>query len=127
MTGQKTILIADDQAGQRAVLDMLLSLDGYLVIAKEDGREALEYLKENTPSLVILDVNMPHVNGIEICARIKRISRFNTVPVIILTSAKDENTLTSAKMAKADMVISKPLEGKDFRATVKELLDKAQA
>lgn len=127
MTGQKTILIADDQAGQRAVLDMLLSLDGYLVIAKEDGREAIEYLKENTPSLVILDVNMPHVNGIEICARIKRISRFNTVPVIILTSAKDENTLTSAKMAKADMVISKPLEGKDFRATVKELLDKAQA
>lgn len=127
MTSQKTILIADDQAGQRAVLDMLLSLDGYLVVAKEDGRETLEYLKENTPSLVILDVNMPHVNGIEICARIKRISRFNTVPVIILTSAKDENTLTSAKMAKADMVISKPLEGKDFRATVKELLDKAQA
>ena len=117
-----TILIADDQAGQRAVLDMLLTLDGYEVVAKEDGRETLEYLQDHTPGLIILDINMPHMNGIEICTRIKRIKRLNNVPVVILTGLKDEKILTEARLAKADRVIHKPLEGKDFREVVKDLL-----
>lgn len=117
-----TILVADDQAGQRAVLDMLLTLDGYEIVAREDGRETLEYLQTHTPSLIILDVSMPFVSGIEICSRVKAISRLKKVPVIILTAAKEERTLTEAKLAKADLVMSKPLEGKNFRKSVKDLL-----
>ena len=104
-----TILVADDQAGQRAVLDMLLTLDGYEVVATEDGREALRYLQTHTPSLIILDVNMPFIGGIEICSRVKSISRLKNVPVIILTAAKEERVLTEAKLAKADLVMNKPL------------------
>jgi len=117
-----TILIADDENGQRVVLDMLLTLDGYDVVAKEDGRETLEYLQDNTPDLIILDINMPQVDGVEVCNRIKRIRRFKDVPVIILTALKDKRILTEARLAKADRVIQKPLEGKDFRELIKDLL-----
>lgn len=117
-----TILIADDENGQRVVLDMLLTLDGYNVVAKEDGRETLEYLQENTPDLIILDINMPQVSGIEVCNRIKRIRRFKDTPVIILTGLKDKRILTEARLARADRVIQKPLEGKDFRELIKDLL-----
>lgn len=127
MSDAKTILIADDLQGQRLVLDMLLSADGYRVEAVEDGREALEYLKHHTPDLAILDVNMPHVSGIDVCHRMKRVPRLKDVPVIILTVLKDERTQEEARLARADRVVLKPLEGKDFRATVRDLLERGEA
>ncbi len=127
MADPPTILIAEDQEGQRVLLDMLLSLEGYELHMVEDGREALEYLKDNTPNLTILDVNMPHVNGIEVCERMRKNSRLREVPVIILTVLKDEHTATMARLVKADALVVKPLGGKDFRGMVRELLDKDTA
>lgn len=117
-----TILIADDDEGHQKVLDMLLTLDGHDVVTVNDGKEALEYLKEHTPDLVILDVHMPRVDGIDVCQRMRQVTRLKKVPVIILTALRDEKTQTLAKMAKADLVVPKPLEGKDFRATVTRLI-----
>ena len=119
--------MADDAEGQRMVLDMLLSADGHTVDAVEDGRAALDYLKQTTPDLVILDVAMPFVTGIDICHRMKRIPRLKDVPVIILTVLKDERTREMARVARADAIILKPLEGKDFRAKVRELLAAARS
>ncbi len=119
---QASILVADDAEGQRLVLEMLLSVDGYDVVTVGDGKEALEYLKEHTPDLAILDVRMPHMSGLDVCHRMKRIPRLKDVPVLILTALRDEETMTHARMAHADSVVFKPLEGKDFRATVRELL-----
>ena len=122
-----TILVADDSAGQRAVVDMLLTVDGYRVVTVGDGREALDWLSKNTPQLAVLDVRMPHLDGIEICRRIKKVSRLHTVPVIVLTGMRDEATTVAAKAAGADAVVLKPLEGKDFRSTVRALVDRAAA
>ena len=116
------ILVADDIEGQRLVLEMLLSSDGHVVDTVEDGRAALDYLKTTTPDLAILDVAMPFVSGIDICHRMKRIPRLKDVPVIILTALKDERTREMARVARADAIVTKPLEGKDFRATVRDLL-----
>lgn len=114
--------MADDAQGQRLLLDMLLTADGHTVDAVEDGRAALDYLKETTPDLVILDVSMPHLSGIDVCHRLKRIPRLQHVPVVILTALSDERTQEMARFAHADAIVTKPLEGKDFRATVRELL-----
>lgn len=122
-----TLLIADDQAGQRAVLEMLLSLEGYELVTVEDGREALEWLKENTPDLAILDVNMPHVDGLDICRRMKGVTRLRSVPIMILTALRDDATMAAAEDAAADMVVRKPLEGKDFRQHVQRLLHDGRA
>lgn len=121
-TGKATILVADDIEGQRLLLEMLLSVDGYEIKTVSDGKEALEYLRDHTPDLAILDVKMPHVSGLQVCDRMKRIPRLRGVPVIVLTALRDEQTATEARMAQADRVVFKPLEGKDFRATVRELL-----
>lgn len=120
------ILVADDIAGQRLVLEMLLSVEGYDVHMVEDGAEALAYLKENSPDLAIIDVRMPNVDGIEVCARMKRVSRLKEVPVIVLTALKDATTYEAARNAGADAIIHKPLEGKDFRKTVKDLMQRAR-
>jgi CheY-like chemotaxis protein len=120
----RTILVADDQEGQLAVIDMLLSLDGYRTVAVADGREALAWLKTHTPDLAILDVKMPHVDGLDVCYRMKSVSRLQAVPVVILTAMRDTATLEGARAAGADAVVRKPLSGKDFRATVRELLER---
>ena len=117
-----TILVADDNAGQRNILDLVLSADGYHVDAVEDGREALTYLKTHTPDLIILDVLMPHFNGLEVCSRLKRVPRLKHVPVIILTALQDDETLATADMARADKVLVKPLAGKDLRSVVYDLV-----
>lgn len=119
-----SILVAEDLAGQRMVLDMLLSVEGYDVHLVEDGAEALEYLKEHTPDLAILDVRMPRLGGLEVCARMKRVSRLKDVPVLILTAMKDAATLEASRLVAADGILYKPLEGKDFRETIKSLLEK---
>lgn len=121
------ILVADDDDAHRSLLDMILSLDGHEIVAVRDGREALEYLKDHTPDLAILDVNMPQVDGIDVCGRMRRVTRLRTVPVIILTAMRDETTQTLARMAQADRVVAKPLEGKDFRAMVRELVAEGRA
>jgi len=120
-----TILVAEDLAGQRMILDMLLTVDGYDVQLVEDGVQALNYLKEHTPDLAILDVKMPNLDGIEVCRRMKKVTRLKGVPVIILTAMRDEATLQAARLAGADEIIVKPLEGKDFRDQVRRLLERA--
>lgn len=107
------------------VLDMLLSLDGYDVHLVADGLEALEYLKNNTPDLAILDVKMPQVSGIEVCMRMKRITRLRNVPVVMLTALRDDATRDAVHAAQADALVYKPLEGKDFRESVKSLLQQS--
>jgi CheY-like chemotaxis protein len=119
---QRTVLVADDQAGQRAVIDMLLSLDGLTTVTVSDGREALDWLKAHTPDLAVLDIKMPHVDGLDVCYRMKSIRRLQAVPVVILTAMRDEATLENARAVGADAIVHKPLEGKDFRATIGRFL-----
>lgn len=115
-----TILIAEDDEGQRRLLEMLLY--DYQLTLVNDGREALTYLQGHTPSLMILDVAMPYVSGIDICDRARRIKRLKDVPIVILTVLNDDRTHTAARMAGANAVVTKPLTGKDFRITVQKLL-----
>ncbi len=101
---------------------MLVSVDGHEVVRVNDGREALEWLKDNTPDLAILDVAMPRLSGIEVCDRMKRVARLKDVPVMILTGLRDANTRDMARHAKADALVLEPLEGKDFRALVRRMM-----
>lgn len=116
------ILVADDDPGQRALLEMLLAADGHAVTAVADGRAALIHLKYHTPDLVVLDAAMPEVSGLEVCERLRQVSRLKAVPVLILTEPKNEPLKARAGAAGANAVVSKPLTGKDIRALVRGLL-----
>jgi len=121
---RKTIVAADDQEGQRRLLDLMLSVD-YDLVLLEDGREVLDYLRQHrAPDLIILDVEMPHVNGLDVCSRIKQVGRLKEIPVMILTSKDDYETRILAEMSKADRLIYKPLSGKGFSKIVSQMLEK---
>jgi DNA-binding response OmpR family regulator len=121
-----TVLIADDSESIRSLLEMILSAEGHTVVQVGDGREALAYLKDNTPDLLILDVTMPFIDGIEICGRVKRISRLKASPVIILTAHTDDDSKKRALQAGADAFVNKPLAGKNLRQTINEMLEKRE-
>lgn len=122
-----TILVADDEPAVRNLLEMVLGADGHTIVTVADGKEALAYLKDNTPDLIVLDVNMPFLTGIDVCSRIKRIKRFQYTPVVILTAMSDQRTRDEARGVKVDLFVNKPLTGKNFRKTVQDLLEEWRA
>ena len=102
--------------------DMLLASEGYEVAMVEDGKAALEWLKDHTPALAILDVAMPQLNGLEVAERMRRIGRLKDTKIVVLTALRDAQTRERARMAKVDAMVMKPLEGKDFRDLIKRVL-----
>lgn len=117
-----TILIADDEVGHRKVLELVLSAHNYEVLAAEDGHEALTFLQARTPDALVLDVHMPHMTGIEVCRRLRRVARLRDVPVIVLTSATDPAVKAEALAAGVDLVLEKPITGKDIPGEIARLI-----
>ena len=120
-TIRPTVLVVDDEASIRQFLEVILSAD-FDVTSLPDGRAAADYLKLKTPDLIILDVNMPHVGGLDLCGKLKRMIRFEHTPIIILTANQDERTKDHAKLSKADVFVTKPLSGKSFLELVRRLV-----
>ena len=123
MSGTSTILIADDSAAQRKLLE--LTLKDYTVLVAEDGAEALGYLETHTPELIVLDVDMPFATGVEVCERVKQDPAHEHVPVIIVTSMRDERTRQAAQEAGATLFLNKPLARGPFLEEVARLLTPA--
>jgi CheY-like chemotaxis protein len=117
-----TILVADADDGTRRVLDMILSSEGHQVIEAANGRNALMYLQGSTPDLIIMDIQFPDMDGLELCYRVKRVSRLKHIPILVLTSVQDEQVKHNAQLGGAAVVMSKPLSGKGIRGTVSRLL-----
>lgn len=117
---RKTILVADDSAAQRRFLEILLTAAGYRVVTMEDGLEVITYLAEHHPDLIILDVNMPYMNGFEVCEVCK--ARLAHTPVIVLTSLDDAATRQMAEQVRADAFVTKPLLGNGLRRLIDQML-----
>ncbi|QBY08847.1 response regulator [Deinococcus metallilatus] len=122
-----TILVADDEPAIRTMLEVILSADGHEIVTVPDGRAALEYLRDHTPDAMLLDVQMPQMDGFEICSRVKRIKRLRRVAVLLLTGFDDDRTRDQAKLVGADDLVYKPLSGKNLRGRVKQLIEARRA
>ena len=122
-----TILVADDEPAIRTMLEVILSADGHEIVAVPDGKATLDYLREHTPDAMLLDVQMPQMNGFEICSRVKRIKRLRHCPVMLMTANADDHTRDHAKLVGADDIIYKPLSGKNLRGRVNTLIEARRA
>lgn len=125
MAGQK-VLVAEDNADSRElVCDILLSL-GYEPLMAENGRIALDRVFEDEPDLVILDINMPEMDGFEVCAAIKRHPATAQIPVILLTAQSDVDSRVTGLGLGADDYLPKPFHPKELIARINTRLRAAE-
>ncbi|MBF0361531.1 MAG: response regulator [Oligoflexia bacterium] len=121
----KKILITDDSETLRDQLrEMLERAEGeYVVIEGYDGQNGLDVLKENPDtSLIILDYNMPRMNGLEMCAEVKKDERLKHIPIFMLTSEPDEELMRKGKSIGVIAWITKPFTESKLLAAIKKVL-----
>ena len=123
-TGKGNILVVDDEPQITRVLKTTLSSQGYGVRTASDGDEALLILKDWTPDLVITDLRMPNLGGLELCRQIRARSR---IPIIVLSVKGEERIKVEALDAGADDYVTKPFGVHELLARVRAALRRAAA
>jgi two-component system KDP operon response regulator KdpE len=116
------ILVVDDEAQITRVLKTTLSSQGYGIRSASDGEEALQLMKDWTPDLVVTDLRMPNMDGLELCRRIRTESH---IPIIVLSVKGEETIKVEALDAGADDYITKPFSINELLARVRAALRRA--
>ncbi len=116
------ILIVDDNETNRDILMTRLGLHGYELIQAVDGEEALASAREDLPDLILLDIMMPKVDGIEVCRRLKNDASLPFMPIILVTAKADSKDVVVGLEAGADEYLTKPIDQTSLVARVKSVL-----
>src|SRR5690625_4559061 len=119
MNEEQTILVVDDEERIRRLIRMYLERDNFAVDEAEDGEEALELALENDYSVILLDIMMPKMDGIEVCEKLRK--EKNT-PVIMLTAKGEESNRVQGFEVGADDYIVKPFSPREVVLRVKAIL-----
>jgi CheY-like chemotaxis protein len=107
---QKTILIVDDEENLIRLLEMNLRRYGYRILKAADGLEGLESAEENRPDLILSDVNMPHLDGFEMLARLKANEALADIPVVMLTARSRNQDIRHGVDTGALHYVTKPVD-----------------
>ena len=116
---KQKILVADDEASIRRILETRLKMVGYDVVTAEDGEEAVEVFNKENPDLVVLDVMMPKMDGYGVTREIRKVS---DIPIIILTALGDVSERITGLELGADDYVIKPFSPKELEARVRAVL-----
>jgi putative two-component system response regulator len=119
---QATILVVDDELAVRETLQDYLTAYDYRIVTAASAKAALEVLKRRTVDLILTDVHMRGMSGIELCARLKGDTRFQFTPVVLLTAHTDLEARVAGLAAGADDFFAKPVEFAELRTRVAVLL-----
>jgi DNA-binding response OmpR family regulator len=122
MPDSATILLVDDEESVQKLLTYPLERDGYRVVQARDGDEALARFDAESVDLVVLDVMLPKLDGLEVC---KRLRARSTVPIVMLTARDDELDKVVGLELGADDYITKPFSIREFRSRIRALLRRA--
>ncbi|OFW71672.1 MAG: DNA-binding response regulator [Actinobacteria bacterium RBG_16_68_12] len=122
MPNSSTILLVDDEDSIQTLLTYPLERDGYRVVQARDGEEALRRFADEDVDLVVLDVMLPRLDGLEVC---KRMRSGSSVPIIMLTARGEELDKVLGLELGADDYITKPFSIREFRSRVRALLRRA--
>lgn len=115
------ILVAEDESIVLSSLKFRLEKEGYEVIAVENGRDALEFMQNDTPDLIITDIMMPFVTGLELITHVRsNIER--RIPIVVISAVGLEDTVLEAFELGADDFITKPLSPNELLIRIKRLI-----
>lgn len=115
------ILVVDDNASVREVFTVMLSLHGFQVITAEDGLSGLKTAEAVMPDLIVTDIDMPKLDGIQMIAILRQRTEFMEVPILVISGCNQEKA-TSALMTGANQAVSKPVDFDSFIGLVSQLL-----
>ena len=117
-----TILVVDDEEDIRELVELNLRREGYHVLMCETGEQALDRASSKTPDVVILDLMLPGIDGLEVCRRLKANPKTRQVAVVMLTAKGEETDIVTGLELGADDYVTKPFSGKVLVARVRRLL-----
>ena len=123
-TDKPAILIVDDERIAREILEGHLISENYNLVLKASGFQTLEYIDKNPVDLVLLDVMMPHLDGVQVCRSIKSNEKTQHILVILITGFSDDELQERARDAGADGFLAKPIKGENLRLVVRSLLER---
>ena len=122
MDDKKKVLVVDDEAQIVRVLRHILNAHGYSVRTAEDGESAFDVFQEWQPDLILTDLQMPNVSGLEFCKKLRAVS---DVPIVILSVRNEEKVIVEALDAGADDYITKPFGTNELLARLRSMLRRA--
>jgi DNA-binding response OmpR family regulator len=122
---KQQVLVVDDEIGALTLIGIMLERGGFSVQKAKDARMALAALDEGTPDLIILDVMMPEIDGIELCQMIRQREDTRNIPVLILSARGDAESIMRGLEAGANDYLPKPILHHDLVSKVKLILDEA--
>jgi DNA-binding response OmpR family regulator len=117
-----TIVVADDSMTILAMTSSRLERAGYDIVTATRGDEALRLVQENHPRLVLLDVEMPGLDGVEVTRRIRADETLAGTLIVLLTSLSQESEIAAGMAAGADAYLTKPFSPQDLQAQVEKLI-----
>ena len=123
----KRILIVEDQEDNRTILRDALSTVGYELIEALNGEDGVKLAQNERPDLILMDIQLPKMNGYEATQQIKSIAELKTIPIIAVTSYALSGDQAKARAAGCDGYVSKPFSPRELLARVREYLPDAAA
>jgi len=126
MNSRIRVLMADDEVNITSMAGAVLSDAGYEVITAKNGLEACEKALEQKPDLIILDRNMPVMDGIEACKKIRDTKGISGIPIVFLTGRDDDKEILEGLRSGAEDYITKPFNISEFKKRVEEILSKSK-
>lgn len=118
----KKILAVDDSASIRQMVTFTLKQAGYDVVAAEDGKDGLEKAASESPNLIITDLNMPNMNGIEMIREVRKNPSHKFTPILMLTTESDESKKMEGKQAGATGWIVKPFNPEQLLKVIQRVM-----
>lgn len=120
----RKILLVEDNPQNRYLVTFLLEKSGYIVVIAEDGEQAVAAVAEHVPDIILMDVQLPKLDGYEATRRIKADERFAKVPIIALTAHSMKGDRGKAMAAGCDDYVTKPVDADQLISRIEELLAK---
>jgi len=118
----KTILVVDDELPIRELISYNLEKAGYIVSTSENGVQALQFARQKLPDLIILDLMLPDMSGLDICRILKHDEKTTTIPIIMATAKSEDTDIVTGLELGADDYITKPFSTKVLIARVQSIL-----
>ena len=116
------ILVVDDNPANVDILRARLAAQGYEIVTATDGEEALAAVSKHLPDLVLLDIMMPKLDGIEVCRRLRADATLPFIPIVLVTAKSDSKDVVAALEAGGDEYLTKPVDHAALGARVKSML-----